>query len=130
VVATDPGVAFSDQHTARLNPQTPPNVKVGAAKLVSGPMRANLDRVIAGLRPRVVSCYKAALNIDPDLQDTVTLRMRIMQVGEVENTTATAPKLPPALLSCIAARFRLANFDRASEVTEVTVEVELIAPKE
>jgi hypothetical protein len=73
---------------------------------------SNAARVVAGLRAGFRACYQRGLAEAPDASGSIRLMIRVGPGGEVSGVTATSSGgLPPAMVSCVQARARAAQFD-------------------
>jgi hypothetical protein len=72
----------------------------------------NLERTIAGLRPKFRSCYNQGLQSDPSMQGSVTIAASIAPNGEVNSSDIEANSgLSDSVAKCIARVVRNAQFD-------------------
>lgn len=86
------------------------NANVGGAA-VSGGTISDASRVVARMRAGFRACYQKGLAQNPDAQGNIRLTIRVGPGGEVTGVTATpSGNLPPAVVSCVEARARSAQF--------------------
>ncbi|HMJ14690.1 MAG TPA: AgmX/PglI C-terminal domain-containing protein, partial [Polyangiaceae bacterium] len=73
-------------------------------------------RVVAGMRASFRACYNRALTQNPEVTGSVKVSASIEPGGSVTTAKAT-PKgaLPAALVACVEARVRAAQFEPASD---------------
>jgi hypothetical protein len=72
----------------------------------------NLERTVAGLRPKFRSCYNQGLQSDPTMQGSVTIAASIGPNGEVSAADiASNNGLSTSVANCIARAVRNAQFD-------------------
>jgi hypothetical protein len=72
----------------------------------------NLERTVAGLRPKFRSCYNTGLQSDPTMQGSVTIAASIGPNGEVSAADiASNSGLSDSVAKCIARAVRNAQFD-------------------
>jgi hypothetical protein len=74
---------------------------------------SNLERVVAGLRPKFRNCYQTqGLNVDPGMSGAVTMVVKIAPNGEVNSADPTANTgLSDPVVRCIARVLKNAQFD-------------------
>jgi hypothetical protein len=74
---------------------------------------SNLERVVAGLRPKFRNCYQTqGLNVDPGMSGAVTMVVKIAPNGEVNSADPTANSgLSDPVVRCIARVLKNAQFD-------------------
>lgn len=72
---------------------------------------SDVDRVVAGLRPKFKSCYQKGLARDPNMAGRVVLATKVAPTGEVGKVDiASNTGLSPEVANCIAGALRDANF--------------------
>lgn len=82
----------------------------------------NMDRVLAGSRPRFRRCYWEALEIDPKVVGSLVLVITVAPSGEVTNVEASEVKgIPESLQKCLASRTRnlIFNAPEKSESSKI-----------
>lgn len=83
---------------------------VGEAAVAGGQV-GNADRVVASLRAGFRACYNRGLATNPDIQGKILLKIKIGPTGEVLGVTnTTTGDIPPAVVSCVEARAKVARF--------------------
>lgn len=86
------------------------NASVGGAA-VSGGTVSDASRVVARMRAGFRACYQRGLAQNPDAQGSIRLTIRVGPGGEVSGvSSAPTGSLPPAVVSCVEARARSAQF--------------------
>jgi hypothetical protein len=92
---------------------------------------ANLERVIAGLRPKFRLCYNQGLAGDPGMSGSVTMVVKIAPNGEVNSADAgNNTGLSDGVVKCIARALRNAQFDApGSSGSTVQVPVKFVQQK-
>lgn len=113
-IATEPNTPLDLTLRDRLAPVTVGTGRRGVAVVanIQAPESIpNAARVIAGMRASFRACYNRSLQTDRDAHGAVRVRAQIATSGEVTAAKATpnAP-LPPALIPCVEARVRAAQF--------------------
>ena len=85
---------------------------VGGAA-VSGGSVSNAARVVAGMRAGFRNCYQRGLALDPTAQGSLRLTIQVGSTGQVTNVTTSGVTggLPAAVVACVVARARAAQFD-------------------
>jgi hypothetical protein len=84
-------------------------VTMGAVTVTKGALTSH-ERVLAGVRPRLRSCYSRGLQLDPLQKGEVTLVLDVATNGEVSGASATGP-LSPAVLACMKSAGQHLAFD-------------------
>jgi hypothetical protein len=83
-----------------------------AGPVLTGGSVANASRVVAGMRAGFRRCFNAGLSADPNMSGAIRLTLKIGATGAVADAKATSTgTLSPALVQCIEARARAAQFD-------------------
>lgn len=92
---------------------------------------ADVDEVIASLRPKFRECYRRALHQDPTVQGCVIVQIRINASGAVESTREFRREgLTPALATCISEVVTAAFHDRRPGPSVLLVPVTFVqAPR-
>ena len=124
-VATEPSTPLDLGLRDRLAPVMAGTGRRGVALVanVQTPASiANAARVIAGMRAAFRACYNRSLQTDPGAHGAVRVRAQVAASGEVTAAKATpnAP-LPPALIPCVEARVRAAQFAPNSDAKPAEV---------
>jgi hypothetical protein len=129
VVPTDPGATFDEGLRENLLSPTrvDANVTIGPIG-VTGALAKTIgtERVIAGARGRMRSCYRMALNGDPEIAGHVRARVDVGANGEVKKAELTPAGADgknvvgnEALNSCVTRILRNASFPDSDAGTSV-----------
>ncbi|HVH45928.1 MAG TPA: AgmX/PglI C-terminal domain-containing protein [Labilithrix sp.] len=117
--AMDPGVAFDRSLRKRLTTvevevpaeQSKREVVVIGGSTVTVPV-TNVDRVIAGLRPRMRACYRMGLNVDPSMAGKLVIGATLTPAGEVASTKVVSSSgISATVGQCVTSILQRAQFD-------------------
>ncbi len=131
-VATPPNEDFDLQLRQRLTTVTVtvdggvegprPEVQLWAG--VSTVPIPNMDRTIAGLRPRFRQCYRTGLAADPTMAGKLSIVAKVLPNGEVMTADAAANSgLSPSVVACAIRMVRNAQFEPPNAASTVTIPV-------
>lgn len=84
---------------------------------------ADVDRVVAGIRPRFRACYNQALSTDPTIKGNLKLTFVIDTKGEPSNISHAPTTIPDAVLACIERAIARAQFTAPNKPATVTVPI-------
>jgi hypothetical protein len=86
------------------------DASVGDANVAGGQV-SNASRVVASMRAGFRACYNRGLAGNPDIQGKIMLKIKVGPTGQVLGVTnTTSGDLPPAVVSCVEARAKAAQF--------------------
>ena len=127
--ATDPDAGFEyrqythlTQQEVELAPAAQGEAQVGAAT-VTAPI-PNVDRVLAGLRPRLRMCYRRGLASEPEMKGKLTLRAKVLLSVEVALTEVSQNVgLSPSVASCASRALGNVTFDALAGGSDSTLTV-------
>lgn len=97
------------------------DVQLGAAK--STVPISNLDRVIAGMRPRLRSICENGLRTDPSLDGSAEYTLTVEPDGSVSSAVVKHTKLTPAIAAAMESTFKRVQFDAPAKQAKVTGKV-------
>jgi hypothetical protein len=124
-LATEPNTPLDPSLRDRLAPVQKGTGPRGVALIANVETSESVDnaaRVIAGMRAAFRACYNRSLLTNPDADGSVRVRAQIAETGEVSAAKATpASALPPALIPCVEARVRAAQFAPPRDTKPATV---------
>ena len=101
------------------------DVQMGAPTLTKGTL-TNYERVLAGARPRLRSCYTKGLQSDPTQKGVVSFVVDIGANGEVTKAEATGPTLSPEVISCMKSTLTRLIFDSSGGPVQLTLKATLV----
>lgn len=107
-----------------------PKAEVGVNEATSTVPMTNLQRVVAGLRPRLRAACQSALSQDPTIDGSVELTVDVAADGSVTGVTAKATRLPESLVANMKSTYQRVQFDAPGKPTKVTSKVTCRATKE
>ncbi|MDB4994723.1 MAG: hypothetical protein JWM74_2155 [Myxococcaceae bacterium] len=104
------------------------DVQMGTPTVTKGAL-TNHERVLAGARARLRSCYTKGLQSDPSQKGAVSFTLDIAANGEVSKAKATGPTLSPEVISCMKSTLGRLVFDAPGTPAQVTLKANL-APQQ
>jgi hypothetical protein len=118
-LSADPGSTFNPSLRQRLTTTevAVPVEQKGQGVVAIGATTAtvpvpNAERVIAGVRPRMRTCYRAGLNIDPLMTGKLVVGATVTAGGEIASTNVVSNEgLSPQVAQCVTLLLKRAQFD-------------------